>query len=912
MLILLFVSLVGALLLPLVARVIGRGAGFVVALLPFGLLASFVAMAPVVERGWVRGEGWLWAPSLGLDFTLRLDGFSFLFCLLITGIGGLVTIYAGGYLTNKSRAERTRFFTLILLFMTAMLGTVLADNLLLLILFWEATSILSFLLIGFDHKSARSRRAANMALQITAAGGLALVVAGLMIGHVIGSYSMAEAISRAGEVAAHPLGPVILIAIMVAAFTKSAQFPFHFWLPNAMQAPTPASAFLHSATMVKLGIYLLARFEPVFAATDWGRPVLVAFACVTMVVAAVQALRAESFKAALAYSTIASLGILVLLIGLDGPRATVAMVGFLFSHALYKAALFFCAGSVLHATGKGVLRSLGGLWRPLPLTAAACIGASLSMAGIPPFLGFISKEFLFEAQLASSWELVPLTIAVLVNAVMVGVAGVITLRPFFLKPKEPVEVLHGESFSLVAPPLLLALLGLTISLDPEWITRVAIRPAVAAVYGSAVEVDLSVWHGLTPMLALSAVVVSIGVLIIRYWRRIHELLRSRVRMDQYAIENVWESSVHWLMRTGTRLTHRIEHGDLRGYIAVAVVTFTLLVIWSMLASGAVPRLPADMGALRLPEILIGLTAVAGAVVAARARNVLAALVGVGLTGFAIAITFMLNGAPDLALTQFTVEALLVVLLTALLLALPLTRPDTRSRREHIVDAAIALAFGAVMFVALVDMSAGHQASAASDWFGRMSYVAGFGSNVVNVILVDFRAFDTMGETAVIAVAAILGSSLLARRTGSARDTAEARTVHYSFAAASGILFWLLLIASIIILFRGHNQPGGGFVGGLAASLAFAVLSLAHGAARAERALRLQPLTLVGIGLICAVASGIPGMLAGGAPFLTHLWWEPGGWVPKLGTTMVFDIGVYLVVLGAVLSFLFGLQKEGAR
>ena len=914
MLILLLISLIGACLMPLVARLVGRGAGLIISILPFGLLSGFIALSPIVERGWVRGEGWMWAPTLGLDFTLRLDGFSFLFCLLITGIGGLVTIYSGGYLTNKSRADRARFFTLILLFMTAMLGTVLADNLLLLVMFWEATSILSFLLIGFDHGSARSRRAANMALQITAAGGLALVAGSLMIGHVIGSYSMAEAISRADEVAAHPLGPIILLMIMLAAFTKSAQFPFHFWLPNAMQAPTPASAFLHSATMVKLGIYLLARFEPMFAATTWGRGVLVGVACITMVVAAIQALRAESFKAALAYSTVASLGILVLLIGLDGPRASVAMIGFLLAHALYKAALFFCAGSVLHATGKGVLRSLGGLWRPLPLTALACIGASLSMAGIPPFLGFISKEFLFEAQLASSWELVPLTIAVLVNAVMVGVAGVITLRPFFYRPAEPVAVEHGETFSLVAPPLLLALFGLTISLSPEWITRVAIRPAVAAVYGQPVEVDLSVWHGLTPMLALSAVVVTIGVLITRFWKRIHLALRSRLRMDQYSIENVWVATVARVVRGGGQLTRAIEHGDLRSYIEVAFVTFTGLATFSAMASGALPRLPADDVPLRLPEILIGMAAIGGAITAARARNQLTALVGVGLTGFAIGITFLLNGAPDLALTQFAVEALLVVLLTALLMTLPLLRPDTRTRREQIVDLLIALAFGAVTFLALIDAGAERQSSAASAWFGQMSYSAGFGYNVVNVILVDFRAFDTMGETAVIAVAALLGTALLARRAGSARDAAvAARSVHYSFAAASGVLFWMLLVASVILLFRGHNQPGGGFVGGLAAALAFAVLSLARGAGRAEAALRLPPMGLVGIGLLLAVGSGLPGMLVQpDAPFLTHLWWEPGGLLPKLGTTMIFDIGVYLVVLGAVLSFLFGLQKEGAR
>lgn len=910
---LLLAALIGSCILPMLARWLGRGVGLVLSLLPFGLLASFIALAPIVERGWVRSEGFVWAPSLGIDITLRLDGFSFLFCLLITGIGGLVTIYAGGYLTNKSKADRSRFFTLILLFMTAMLGTVLADNLLLMILFWEATSILSFMLVGFDHKSSRSRRAANLALQVTASGGLALVMSVLMIGHITGTYSMSEAVSRGDEIVAHPLGVPVLIGIMLAAFTKSAQFPFHFWLPNAMQAPTPASAYLHSATMVKLGIYLLARFEPVIGLTEWGRPLLVAVACVTMLVAAVQALRAESFKAALAYSTIASLGILVLLVGLDGPRASVAMVGFLFAHALYKAALFFCAGSVLHATGKGVLRSLGGLRSALPFTTIACVGASLSMAGIPPFLGFISKEFLFEAQLASSWELVPLAIAVLVNAVMVGVAGVITLRPFFMKPAKPVEVVHGETFSLVLPPLLLAVLGLTISLDPEWITDNALRPAAVAVYGRPVEVALSVWHGLTPMLALSAVVVTIGVLIIRYWQAIHSLLKSRERIERYSIESAWESALFRFIEGGAALTRRIEHGDLRGYVAGAVIVFASVIGFSMAASGATLRLELPAADLPPANLAMGLIAVAGAAVAAGSRNVLAALVGVGITGFATAITFLFNGAPDLALTQFTVEVLIVVLLTALLLALPLRSADTRTRAEQAADVLVAAALGAALFVALADMSGGRALSEASAWLGEMSYAAGYGSNVVNVILVDFRAFDTLGETVVIAAAAVLGGSLLARRRGEVRDAAEAGNVHYSLTAASKLLFWVLLAASVVLLLRGHNQPGGGFVGGLVAALAFGVLSLAHGARFAAEALRFQPLTLCSAGLVIGILSGIPAMLLeSGAPYLSHLWWEPGGPLPKLSTTISFDIGVYLVVLGAVLSFLFGLQKEAAR
>ncbi len=909
MLTILLVSLIGACLMPLVARLVGRGAGLLIALLPAGLFAGFIGMAPVVERGWVRGEGANWAPSLGLDFTVRLDGFSFLFCLLITGIGALVVVYAGGYMTNKSRSDRTRFFTLILLFMTAMLGTVLADNMLVMLMFWEATSILSFLLIGFEGRSARARRAAIMALQVTAAGGLALLAAILMTGHVLGTYSMAEAVRRGAELIASPFGTPIVLGIMIAGFTKSAQFPFHFWLPNAMQAPTPASAYLHSATMVKLGIYLLARFEPVIAMTPWGRNVLITVGCITMLVAALQALRAENFKSALAYSTIASLGILVLLVGLDGPAATVAMIGFLLAHALYKAALFFCAGSVLHATGLQSLRSMGGLARFLPLTAAACVGASLSMAGIPPFIGFISKEFLFEAQIESSWELAPLAIAVIVNAAMVGIAGVITLRPFFMGRGKVTAINHGETMSLVAPPLFLALTGLVISLEPEWITRVAIRPAVAAVYGRAVDVHIAVWHGLTPMLMLSAVVVSVGALVVFFWNNIHHALRSIERVDHYAVERLWERMIGGLALRARRITARSQHGDLRRYLGLVMAAFVAFALWSVW--GTAPHMP-QFTAPPIAEAMALLIGLGGALAATRARTLLATMVAVGLAGFAVAIGFMLNGAPDLALTQFTVEALIVVLLTVLLLIVPLASPATRSVGQRRRDGVLALLFGIIMFVGMIDMAAITHPLPASEYYGRMSYIAAKGHNVVNVILVDFRAFDTLGETTVIAVAALLGASLLSRRMSApVSPHIRPRPVHFILEKTGGPLCLLLLVASLVILLRGHDQPGGGFVGGLVAALAFALLSLAHGVGRAERSLRVSPLALVGGGLGIAVLSGVPGM-AGGKPYLTHLWWEPGGILPKLSTTMAFDLGVYLVVLGAVLAFLFGLQREAAR
>ncbi|MBM3929035.1 MAG: DUF4040 domain-containing protein, partial [Sphingomonadales bacterium] len=659
-----------------------------------------------------------------------------------------------------------------------------------------------------------------------------------------------------------PYGSAIVVCILIAAFTKSAQFPFHFWLPNAMQAPTPASAFLHSATMVKLGIYLLARFEPVFAAVPWGRTTVITIACITMLVAAVQALRAEGFKSALAYSTIASLGILTLLVGLDGPTASVAMVGFLLAHAMYKAALFFCAGSVLHATGLYSLRAMGGLVRFLPLTALACVGASLSMAGIPPFIGFISKEFLFQAQLESSWELVPLAIAVIVNAVMVGVAGVITARPFFLGRGKVEAVKHGETFSLVAPPLALAVAGLTISLDPEWITRVALRPAVAAVYRQAVDVKLEVWHGVTPMLLLSFVVVGTGALIVRFWKTIHLRLRAVDRFETLAIERLWEHSLRTLVGGSRALTAWVQHGDLRRYLLVVVAGVGLLMLWSVVGAGVLPRLPA-FEPIRIAPAVVALVGLGGAIAATRATSLLGAMIAVGLTGFAIAITFLVNGAPDLALTQFSVEALIVVLLTALLLAVPLATPSTRTPRKRRTDAVIAIGTGLLLFVGIVDMTASGGTSAASDYYARMSYVAAYGHNVVNVILVDFRGFDTLGETVVIGIAAILARSLLASRGGDV-PAGQPRQVHFSFASAGRGLAWLLFAASLVILWRGHDQPGGGFVGGLVASLAVAIVALAYGVERAERTLRVDPLTLVAAGLACVLVSGLAGFAGGGA------------------------------------------------
>ena len=461
----------------------------------------------------------------------------------------------------------------------------------------------------------------------------------------------------------------------------------------------------------------------------------------------------------------ASLGILVMLIGLDGPTATVAMTGFILAHALYKAALFFVAGTVQHATGLSKIRMMGGLVRFLPLTALAAMHASLSMAGLPPFLGFITKEFLFQAQLESAWDATPLAAAVIVNSVIVAVAGIVTLRPFFFGRRKVKAVRHRETPALLLGPLVLAFLGLFSSLDPEWLERAVLGPAVTAIYGAPVEVQTTLWHGLTPMLALSAMAVGIGALIYIYWTPIHRYLRSHAVLQRFSVDRGYEALVRWGEAFAGAAARRLQRSDLRSYLWVIVAAAMAFVIWGLAVAGPAIRLPSVemVGPFRIGSAAVALIGLAGGIAAARARSLLSSMIAVGLVGFVSALIFMMNGAPDLALTQFAVEALIVVLMTAALLKLPLRRPPARGLRERRVDGAISVVVAALIFFVLVDMGSAPAQTAVSDFFGEQSYLSAFGRNVVNVILVDFRAFDTLGETTVIALSAIFAWSLLGPR-----------------------------------------------------------------------------------------------------------------------------------------------------
>lgn len=709
-----------------------------------------------------------WVPSLGVSLSMRMDGFSGLFALLITGIGTLVVIYATAYFSDGPPARRARFVCLILLFMTAMLGAVLSDNLIALFVFWEATSVISFLLVGFESTKPEARRAALQSLLVTGGGGLALLGGILLLGWQMDTYSLTDIAAQSAQLAANPYTPAIIVLLLAGAFTKSAQFPFHFWLPQAMAAPTPASAYLHSATMVKLGVYLLARFDAILVGVPAFGTTLVTFGCLTMVIAAINAIRATGYKAVLAQSTVASLGILTMLIGLDGPVASVAVVGFILTHALYKAALFFCAGTVIHATHISELRKLGGLGRLLPLTAAAAFLASLSMAGLPPFVGFIAKEALFEAQLESSWNTTPVLIAVIVNGVMVAVAAVVTLRPFFNGKGKIHRVHHGETPGLFAGPVTLSLLGALFGVAPWIVAQSIIAPAASALQGAPVEVSFSLWHGLTPMLALSGAVVLLGILLFWRWDDFHDWINASSVGRRISADRLYQRTLEGLLDTARRCTGWLQNGDQRRYTLIVSLTMVAITALSAL-QGPGLTLSWTGGDVRWMPTLLLILGVYGAVVAARTPSLVTALIGAGVFGYVSALVFLMNGAPDLALTQFAVETLVLVVLMAVLVRIPTQASSTRTVRERRVDACVAAAFAVLMFLGLASMVALPLDTRLSDFYGANSYLNAFGQNVVNVVIVDFRALDTLGEIAVVAFATMAVWAVLRRKNAKPRS-----------------------------------------------------------------------------------------------------------------------------------------------
>lgn len=754
-----------AFLAPGLHKLTRQWAGWLLALLPAGIAFYLLqAYLEPVLAGQVVAAAYAWMPGLDVSLSFYLDGLSFTFALLVSGIGALILVYAGYYLAKYPQLNH--FYLYVLLFMASMLGVVLAGNVLTLFIFWELTSLSSYLLIGFYYDKEASRAAALQALLVTGAGGLALLAGLVLLGLVGGSFEIAALLGQGDVVRGHGLYGPLLALVLLGAFTKSAQFPFHFWLPGAMEAPTPVSAYLHSATMVKAGVYLLARLSPVLAGTAAWTTAVTTVGAVTMLLGAVIALQQTDLKRILAYSTVSALGTLVMLLGLGSKTAVEAAMIFLVVHSLYKGALFLAAGILDHQTGTRDVTKLGGLGRLLPVTAAATFLAALSMAGLPPLLGFLSKELLYEATLNFGLYALLLTfVALLANGIMVAVAASLFLQPFTgprgQTPRQPT----GEATALWLGPVVLGglglLLGLQVGFFPAQMSAALATPQVSAVLGQPVSIKLALWHGFTPMLALSGATVLLGALI--YWQhdRLVSLLRRMDPSTRLGPERFYRRSLDGLFSVAYWQTAVLQNGRLRIYLLTILSAGAILVgfvFWRFHA----PAWPTNMPQTRFYEVAAALVIVCGVAGMLTLRSRLGVVASLGVVGYGMGLIYILFGAPDLAMTQFAIETLVVILFMLVFYRLPhFTNFSSRLARAR--DAIISLTIGGMITLLLLTVTALPPQIQLKTYFIENSLLEAKGRNVVNVILVDFRGLDTMGEITVLAIAAIGVFALLKLR-----------------------------------------------------------------------------------------------------------------------------------------------------
>ncbi len=755
-------------LAPLLHRVARSAAGWLLAVVPAALTIYFaLASGQVAERGRLV-TGWQWSPELGIRLSFALDGLSLLFALLICGIGALVLIYAGGYLAGDRRLGQ--LYAILLLFMGAMLGLVLADNILTLFIFWELTSISSFLLIGFPHERSEARAAARQALLITGGGGLALLLGFLMLGTAGGSFELTELLARGDVLRAHPWYGAILALVLAGAFTKSAQFPFHFWLPSAMEAPTPVSAYLHSATMVKAGVYLLARLLPVLGGTPAWTAAVGGFGAATMIAGGLLALYQTDLKRILAYTTVSALGTLTLLVGIGSEEAVTAAVVFLLAHALYKGALFMVAGAIDHETATRNVEKLGGLRRAMPITAAVAVLAAVSLSGFGPVLSFIAKEQLFEAVLHVDRIGVVLgSAAVLASALFVAEALIVTIRSFFgplqATPKAP----HEPPLSMWLGPALLAALGLGIGIYPALVERHVVAAAISAILNGPAEVALSLWHGLNPALGMTAASVVLGAGLYTGWTAVRRRTSWVERVLGFWPSDAYRLSLEGIKYVARSVTSAMQSGYLRQYLFVILFVTVVLVGATLVMKDGVPRTFA-WSDLRFYEAVLATLMMFAALYAVFAPGRLSTVASLGIVGYGVALIYILYGAPDLAMTQILVETLTVLLFVLAFHHLPryrnLTHPVSRLR-----DVLIALCVGGLMTTLVLAAISTPPDSRLAGYFAENSAARAHGRNIVNVILVDFRGLDTFGETTVLSVAAFGVYALLklGRRQRYVRD-----------------------------------------------------------------------------------------------------------------------------------------------
>jgi multicomponent K+:H+ antiporter subunit A len=908
--------LFGALLPPLFIRLGRTACAWSAALLAGTALAILLYHSPAVFAGETLVFTQPWLPALGLNFSLRLDGLGLMFALLILGIGLLIILYARYYLSEHD--PMGRFYGMLLLFMAAMLGIVLSENLLLLLVFWELTSLSSFLLIGYWKHRSDARQGARMALAITGGGGLAMLAGILLLGHITGSYELSVVLASAELIQAHALYPVTLVLILLGAFTKSAQFPFHFWLPHAMAAPTPVSAYLHSATMVKAGVFLLARLFPALSGTELWFFLVAGTGTATLLLGAYHALFKHDLKGLLAYSTVSHLGLITLLFGIGTPLAAVAGVFHIINHATFKASLFMAAGIIDHETGTRDMRRLGGLWRYMPHTATLAMVAAASMAGVPLFNGFLSKEMFFAETLHAGWLgtwdwTLPL-LATLAAIFSVAYSVRFIHDVFFgAGPKDIARTPHEPPRYMKVPVEVLVALCLLVGILPAWTVAPLLATAAASTVGAELPYySLAIWHGFNLPLLMSLVALAGGVVLylIRFrlfalHDRVFPLCDAKQWFERGLAGSVAAS--HWL-------TARLENGSLQRYAMLLVASAVLVIaasLWGLPLTGTMALGGVD-GVTLAGALVLAVSALATVI---WHRQRLVALVMLSVVGLVVSVAFARFSAPDLALTQLSVEMVTILLLMLALFFLPQYSPaessGARRWRDGLLAGGTGLAVGALVWGVLT-----RPFESISDYFLEQSVPGGGGSNVVNVILVDFRGFDTLGEITVLAIAAFGIFALLQGlrlpspvADGAGRPWAEDRHP-LILSAVSRPLLPLALVVSLYILLRGHNLPGGGFIAGLVTAVALILQYVASGVVWTRERLPFDYIKLTASGVLIATLTGVASWWFA-HPFLTSTFEYVQ--LPLLGkfelaSAMIFDVGVYLTVVGGTLLILANLGK----
>ena len=885
-------------------------------------LVLLLSGAPAVYRGEVLAWNVPWLPMIGLSFSFFLDGLGLFFAALILGMGLLIILYARYYLSSKDPLGLFYFY--LLLFQGAMVGIVLSNNILLLLVFWELTSLTSFLLIGYWRELPESRQGARMALIVTGGGGLALIAGMLMLGHIAGSYEITEILQRGEIIRSSPLLLPTLLLILGGAFTKSAQFPFHFWLPHAMAAPTPVSAYLHSATMVKAGLFLMARLWPVFAPTEAWFLIVAPVGLVTMLIGAWIALFKDDLKALLAFSTVSHLGLTTMLFGIGTPLAAVAAVFHILNHATFKAALFMSAGIIDHEAGTRDIRRLGGLLTLMPITATLSMIAAASMAGIPFFNGFLSKEMMLEetahtVYAGMAWLFpVVATIAALLSA---AYSFRFAISTFFGPPRDdyphrPHDPPLGMWFPVAILIIPVAAIGILPALTAGPIVE---RTALAVVGGPLPDYKLAIWHGLTPALFMSLIALAGGAILFAFYRTADQI---RLAFPRPEAKRIYDTVISALVNGSRSIIEVTHNGSLPRYAGVIIGTIVVVGLVGFMDAPheAGARAPIPMS---LPAIVawIVLAAICVALLFWHRERLFALILTSGV-GLIVSLMFVQFSAPDLALTQISVDVVTTILLLLALNLLPKTTPaetDTAGRLGRGgLAAAVGLGVGALAYAILT-----RDFQTISDYHLAEAKPGGGGTNVVNVILVDFRGFDTFGEIIVLGIAAITIFALLdnalrgaaAKTLESIRHPLQSKDAHpLILVVAARIFLPLALTVAVFIFLRGHNEPGGGFIAGLIVAIALIMQYLASGFAWAAQRARIDSQAMIGAGVAIAGLAGLASLFYGW-PFLTSTYTYVD--LPLIGeieiaSAVAFDLGVFLTVVGVVMLSLAQISRVEER